>query len=109
VAAQFSCGFQGVEVASRNGGMNADSNASAHPRWGQRFWLRFRAVFVFWIELGRLRDGLFRHASGKFQLPIKLPILAHAPNHSLCGNFSVVTHAARAPSLDREVAEPHVR
>src|SRR5207245_9714720 len=40
VAAQFSCGFQGVEVASRNGGMNADSNAPAHPRWGQRFWLR---------------------------------------------------------------------
>ena len=59
VAAQFSGGLQGVQVAPGNGGMNTDANPPIHPGRRQRFGLRFGAIFVFGIELCRYSDALF--------------------------------------------------
>jgi hypothetical protein len=62
VAAQFARRFQRVQVASCDGGVDANPQAAIHPRWGLRFRLRFRAIFVFGVEFCLLKDGLFRHA-----------------------------------------------
>src|SRR5260370_40852152 len=87
VAAKFPGRFQCMQITPRNGGMNPDSKAPIHPRWWQRFRLRFRAVFVFWVKLRRLDNGLFRDAGGQFLLSHKLYILAHAPNRPCCPGF----------------------
>src|SRR5438128_2499791 len=58
----------GIQIASRDGGMNADAHTPIHPGWRVRFRFRFGAVLVFGIEFSRLEDGLVRHAGGKFLL-----------------------------------------
>src|SRR5438270_10978539 len=62
VAAKLLSRFERVQIASRDGGMNADAHTPIHPRWRLRFSLRFGALLVFGIEFSRLQDGLFRHA-----------------------------------------------
>src|SRR5207302_6315276 len=59
VAAELPRGFQSISVAPGDGGVDADSDFTIHPGWRQGFGLRFRAVFVFGIELRRYGDALF--------------------------------------------------
>ena len=59
VAAQFARGLQSIEVPPRDGGVDADAHPAIHPGRRQRFGLRFWAVFVFGVELGRYSDALF--------------------------------------------------
>jgi hypothetical protein len=59
--------------------MYPDANLPVHPSRRQRFRLRFWAVFVFGVELGRYSDAFVGHAGRDILLRLKPSILAHAP------------------------------
>jgi hypothetical protein len=48
-----------MEIAPGYGGMDTDANFPVHPGGRQGFGLRFRAVFVFGVELCGYSDALF--------------------------------------------------
>ena len=89
VATELARRFQRVQVAPRDGRVNADSNAAIHPRWRLRFRLRFRAVLVFRVEFRGACKRRRGHACCDIFIRHKLSILAHAPNpprySSICG------------------------
>jgi hypothetical protein len=63
VAAQLLGGLEGVEVATRDGSVNANAEAAVHPGGRPRLGLGFRAILVLGVKLGVIDEGKFRHAA----------------------------------------------
>src|SRR6202171_491530 len=85
--------------------MDSDAHTSVSPRWRKRFRLRFRAVFVFWIEFGNTRERWLGHAQGKIGLSHKPVILTHAPNRI---DWPICSPLAACRRLLGEVLSPGV-
>src|SRR5580704_15861386 len=78
VAAQIASGFKRVEVAARDGSVDADTQAAVHPCGWKRLRLGFGAVLVLVIELGDVSERLLWRSHGENQPVLKQTILSHA-------------------------------
>src|ERR1700686_4141787 len=104
VAAQFPRRFQRVQITPRDGGMNSDSKAPIHPRWREWFRLRFRAIFVFRVELRRLGKWLFQDSLGKFLVCHKPTISTPPPKPPRCLGFPLTNQIYLCRVMEWEFA-----